>query len=917
MDIITTHVNTDLDALASMVAAQKLYPEALLVMPDKLAPEVEEFLSLYKDVLNTCTLKEINLAQVNRVILVDTRRPRWSDKLDALLNRPEIEIHIYDHHPPAEGDFRGTVEVFEPVGATTTILVERIKKEKIPLTALEATILALGIYCDTGSLTFNGTTSFDASVVAFLLAQGANLNVVKGFLSRPLSREQKALLRTLLFSAEYHQLAGCRILIAKAEVKKFIADLAVLTHLILDIEHCEAVFTIVAMKDRIYLVGRSNVPQINAGEIITFFGGGGHPTAASAIIKEDTVNQLAVKLFSVIKEKIRPSLTAADIMSSPVKTITPETTIKEAGGLMLRYGHTGFPVVAEDRLTGVISRRDIEKANYHGLGHAKVKGFMGTHVIWVPPDLPVSQVQQIMTAHDIGRVPVVVNDRVIGIISRSDILRTLHGEENRRYANENTGKEACAPKANPIQIPCRRPNIKALMHQNLNPDILDLLVKAGEIGAAMGYQVYVAGGTVRDILLGLINLDVDLVIEGDGIAFARALADLLKAGYVRTHQKFGTAEIILPAGNKIDVATARLEFYAHPAALPQVERASLHQDLYRRDFTINAMAVALSSKNFGELIDYFGGQDDLKQGLIRVLYNLSFIEDPTRILRAVRFEKRYNFQIESQTLRFLQEAVQRQMILQVSSERLLTELKQILKEDKANQMLIRLNELNICPQVFPGVVFSGLLESVLIALPETLKLLTTWGASIPRETWLIYFMALLVAEPEIVSGVSFDETAHEKAENLCRHYHLNKRQTEKIIVTRRHGPKVLSFFKQKSPPVNLSDLALSLLSLPPEAHPILLAMLDEEWMQERFRVTFLSLQRNKPVINGKYIKNLGYRPGPLYRLALNALWRSRLDGQIKTLEEETAFLKQYFELHKNVPVSDVRRPASEKEVSGA
>jgi len=890
VDIITTHVNTDLDALASMVAAQKLYPEALLVMPDKLAPEVEEFLSLYKDILSTCSLKEINLAQVNRVILVDTRRPRWSDKLDALLSRPEIEIHIYDHHPPAEGDFQGTLEVFEPVGATTTILVERIKKEKIPLTALEATILALGIYCDTGSLTFNGTTSFDAGVVAFLLAQGANLNVVKGFLSRPLSREQKALLRTLLFSAEYHHLAGCRILITGAEVKKFIADLAVLTHLILDIEHVEAVFTIVAMKERIYLVGRSNVPQINAGEIITFFGGGGHPTAASAIIKEGTVKQVAAKLFSVIKEKIRPSLTAADIMSSPVKTITPETTIKEAGGLMLRYGHTGFPVVAEDRLVGVISRRDIEKANHHGLGHAKVKGFMGTHVIWVPPDLPVSQVQQIMTAHDIGRVPVVVNDRVIGIISRSDILRTLHGGESKRHANETIGKDTWAPTTNSVQVPCRRPNIKALMHQNLNPSILDLLVKTGEIGAAFDVQVYVAGGTVRDILLGLINFDVDLVVEGDGIAFARALADFLGADYVRTHQKFGTAEIILPAGNKIDIATARLEFYAYPAALPQVEKASLHQDLYRRDFTINAMAVALEGEHFGELIDYFGGQDDLRQGLIRVLYNLSFIEDPTRILRAVRFEKRYDFQVESQTLQFLQEAVKRQMLLQVSPERLLTELKHILKENKAYEMLIRLNELNVCPQVFPGANFSERLKSVLVILPETLKLLKTWGASIPKETWLIYFMALLVAEPE---------TDYERVENLCRHYHLNKRQTEKIMVTKRHGPKVLSMFKQKSPLVSLSELALALLSLPPEAHPILLAMLDEEWMQERFRLTLLSLQKNKPVINGKYIKSLGYRPGPLYRLALNALWRSRLDGQVKTLEEEKAFLKQYFVEAKN------------------
>ncbi|MCL6635911.1 MAG: CBS domain-containing protein, partial [Peptococcaceae bacterium] len=645
MEIITTHTNTDLDALASMVAAQKLYPGAVMVFPGKLSRNVEEFMALHKDTLNVRAVRDIDPDLVETVILVDTKSPGRLAKLAELLGKPGIEVHIYDHHPRAEGDLRGSLEVVEMVGATATLLVERIREQGIPLTPLEATILAMGIYGDTGSLVFTSTTPRDVAAVAFLLEKGANLGVVADFLGRPLSEEQKSLLKTLLISARRHQVNGVKILFSTAAVPEFIVGLATLTHMISEIERLDAVFTVVEMEDRVYIVGRSNVPQANVAEILESFGGSGHAAAASATIKGGRAQEVAERLLAVVKEKVRPPLTCAGIMSSPVKTVGSQTSINEAGRIMLRYGHTGLPVVSGEKLVGVISRRDVEKAIHHGLGHAPVKGFMTTGVVWAPPELPVNEVQRLMIENDIGRVPIVKDGRLVGIVSRTDVLRTLHGTLPPRHrVIYNAAPQTLAT------------NIKELVKKNVSPVLYRIMEEAGAVGREMGYGIYAAGGLVRDAFLGVENFDLDLVVEGDGIALARALGGRYGAK-VRAHEQFGTAEIVFP-GFKVDVATARLEFYAYPAALPQVESSTLHQDLYRRDFTINAMAIALNRGHFGELLDYFGGQKDLQRRQIRVLHSLSFLDDPTRAIRAVRFAVRLGFEIAAETRHLVRIAVE-------------------------------------------------------------------------------------------------------------------------------------------------------------------------------------------------------------------------------------------------------------------
>jgi tRNA nucleotidyltransferase (CCA-adding enzyme) len=870
MEIITSHTNTDLDALASMVAAKKLYTQAVMVFPGKLSKNVEEFMSLHKDIFTFKTIKEIDFAAVKRVIMVDTKNPKRIGKLADLIGRPGIDVHIYDHHPWTEGDVHGSLEQVEVMGATVTLLVEKIISEGIALTPLEATIMALGIYGDTGSLLFTSTTHRDAAAAAYLIEKGANLGVVSEFLGRPLTDEQKDLLKSLLMSAERHVINGVKVLIARSRTDEFIIGLSMLTHTISEIERLDAVFTIVHMEDRVYIVGRSNLPQVNTAEILGPFMGGGHPSAASATVKNGDVNEIAEKLVTTIKEKVKPPMAASDIMSYPVKTVFPDTTIAEASKVLLRYGHSGMPVVEGLVLKGVISRRDVEKALNHGLGHAPVKGYMTANVVTVHPNMPVAEVREMMIENDIGRVPVVEENRLVGIVSRTDVLKTLHGEVERRFPAVHNGQSKQQSFYN---------NIAELMRRELSPSVLGILRQAGKLAEELDYTVFAAGGVVRDLLLGYENIDVDIVVEGDGITMASVMAQRTGAK-LRAHYNFGTAELVFDDGFSVDVATARVEYYEYPAALPRVESSSLRQDLYRRDFTINAMAVSLNSDSFGDLVDYFGGRDDLHYGLVRVLYNLSFIEDPTRILRAVRFEQRYKISIEPQTLKLLEDAVQQRVLLKVSNDRIWDELSHILMEPRVGKMLSRLDELQVWPQVFPGITYWEV-QPVLKDLQKSIARLKDWGFETLTDPWLPYMMAIL------------HWSGREVAENICSKYSLSRRQTEKVMITLERWKDVLAAFSESSEDTRLSQLAEAVLNLPQEAYPMLLTVLDEKSLKQRLKTVLGAITKCRPSLNGEYIKNLGYKPGPIYREALSALWRSKMDGLVGTVEEEREFLNQF------------------------
>ncbi|OPZ75289.1 MAG: CCA-adding enzyme [Firmicutes bacterium ADurb.Bin456] len=868
MEIITTHTNADLDALASMVAAKKLYPDAVMVFPGTLLRNVEEFMALHKDTLNIKTVKEIKPAFVQKVILVDTKTPGRLDKLAGLLQKPGVQIHIYDHHPRCEGDVRGDLEVISMVGATTTLLIEKIRELNLPVTPLEATVFALGIYEDTGSLTFSNTTSRDAEAVSFLLAQGANLSVVANFLDRPLTEKQRLLLKTLLVSAEHHDVNGIRFLLARGDTDEFVGGLDLLTHKLVDFAHLDAVFTVVEMEECVYVVARSSVPEVNVKDILEEIGGGGHPSAASAIVRKAKVEKVADRLLEIIRTRIKPPATASSIMSSPVKTITLNTEIGEAGRIMLRYGHSGLPVLKGEDVVGVISRRDVEKALQHGLGHAPVKGFMTNHLVSVSPEEPVSGVRELMIRHDIGRLPVLQEGKLVGIVSRTDVLRILHGEIQNRHQKVYSA----------YNHSIRYKNIRELLYRGLPEEYIGIMEQAGAIASRLGYRVYAAGGVVRDLLLGMECLDIDLVVEGDGIELAQALGQYYDSR-VRIHPKFHTATVLFPAGQQVDVATARVEFYQYPAAMPQVETSSLHQDLYRRDFTINAMAVSLNDNDFGEIVDFFGGREDLERGLIRVLHNLSFIEDPIRLLRGVRFEKRYYMSLEPQTLKLAKEAVRGKMLAKVSRERIWEELKHILREQRPGLALSRLRELEIFESLFPAIDYTPL-GPVLDELPLSLNVLRAWDPVERGEPWMSYLIVLLHL------------TGQEQADALCRHYNLANRQREKVNKTLGGWRRAVDSLSRGNG-ATMGELVKQVANLPLEAYPLLLTYLPDYASRSRFRKVLAAVYYDRPAINGGDLLSLGFKPGPSFKAAMEALWQARLDGLVRTRQEELSYVKEY------------------------
>lgn len=885
MDIITSHNALDFDGLASMVAAKLLYPQAVQVFSGTLSRHVKKFMALYKDLINIKTPKELDLDQVQSMIVVDTANINRLGHLKSVASRPHMRFVIYDHHPEADDNLVGEKMEIHKVGAVTTILVEEIKSQGINISSFDATILALGIYEDTGSLLFTSTTPRDIEAAAFLLEAGANLAVVANFMEQSFSGEQRQLMQDLMKNTQHYSIKNIDIVISYTNADEFVQGLDALTHRLLEVENGEVAFVAAAMKGKTYVVGRSRSNNINVNEVLHGLSGRGHAKAASAIVKDVDLEGIIKTILAAAESSAKPGLLARDIMSTPVKTLAGDISMGEAGNTMLRYGHTGMPVVEGDRMIGVISRRDVEKAKIHELAHAPVKGFMTSGVLTATPDTPVNEIQRVMVEYDIGRLPIVENGWLYGIVSRTDILRTLHGDQ---YPEDH----ALLYSAGPLE----QKNCLNLMQDRLPSRILSTLRLAGQVAEEMNCLAYCVGGFVRDLFLRLPNFDVDLVVEGDGIALANQLAERL-GGKAKTHERFKTAVITLPDGLKVDVATARTEFYEFPAALPRVERASIKEDLYRRDFTVNTLAVALNPSKFGDLIDYFGGRKDLEKGIIKILYNMSFVEDPTRILRAIRFEQRYKFTIEGDTLKLARDAVARRLLDKLSYARIMHELVLILEEKDPVPSLDRMKEIGVWTYIFPEVDLQQLDWRELRRVPVILAWWHERYQMTGIKQWLIYLMLIL------------SQLEQEKGLAIMQRF-FSTRQVLKSLEEAYKAPEVARHFQaEESLPPSLIDEYIG--SWTQEGIIYLLHCIKDERVWQQL-VGYLDIKSEvKLDLSGHDLQNMGLKPGPQYSIILKELYKRKLDGKIKNQEQEMESLKKIIEEEKyiNADNGNVGSPA--------
>lgn len=870
MDIITSHQNADFDSLASMVAASKLYPKAKIVFPGSMADNLHQYLNQHPEIKHYKP-RQIKNSLVKRIILVDASPIGHYSSLSPLLNDPNVIIHVYDHHPYQPSKIKTELEVIQKVGATTTIMVNLLRKKQIPINVQEATLCALGIYEDTGFLTFKSTTETDLETVAYLLKIGADLSLIPDFIKRELSSEQIALLNELIQTAQNIVIHGVPIQIATASREDYVGDVAVLAHKLRDIENIGVLFLLLRLEGRVHMVARSRVTEVNVGEVLHFFGGGGHATAASATVHDLTLIQIQEKLLKVLEEEIPPQKLADQIMTSPAKTISGAASVTEAKELFLRHSVNNLPVVdSEGELQGIINRQIVDKALAHGLKTISVNDVMYSDVHTVSPKDDLDTVKHRMMERHQQFLPVVTNKQVVGIITRTDLLRILH--EKMPPVSPDTSRLRAYP---------QKKNLKGLLRERLPKKILDILHLAGEVADELGLGIYVVGGLVRDMLLREKNLDLDLVVEKDGIMFARHFAERV-GGHHRAYAKFATAVVVFPDGFKLDVATARTEYYQYPAALPIVEQSSIKLDLYRRDFTINALAIKLNPKQFGSLIDFFGGQQDLKNGVIRVLHSLSLVEDPTRVFRAIRFEQRFGFRIGKHTLNLIRNAVRDGICSYLDSNRFFNELRMIFQETDPSKSIQRMSELDLLKFIHPDLKPGYKELQVFSRIKTALDWYNLLFLKQEVERWLLYILGL----------ASYLNPA--QSIELAQRLALSEKHTHALIQVHEQIPTLLSQLQRKKTYTD-SQIYTILNHIPLETLLLVMAKSGSSLAKQRLSKYLTKLQHKHVLISGENLKELGFPTGPLIGQIKEDLLHARLDGKVKSKEDEITWVKKYYQ----------------------
>jgi len=703
MDLILCHQTADFDALGAAVGLSLLKAGSRIVLTGGAHPTVREFLALHRDEFALIEMRSVNPDRIRSLIIVDNQWRERLGKASQWLDLGHLQaIELYDHHLDSESDIHASSVHLEGVGATTTLIVEALQKAQI-WENLEI------------------KTIHDRKIAHVLLHTADFIPGLSSLAERLLELSDSD---ALLFGHSY----------SKDEEDK--------------------------SRQRLTVIGRSRIDGVNLYQLFSPYNGGGHAQAASVSFRDVQPVQQLNQLLGDLIAQIPPSPTARDLMSSPVRTIRPDTSISQAERILFRYGHSGLSVVDEqDRLVGVISRRDLDLALHHGFSRSPVKGYMTCNPKTITPDTSLQEIESLMVTYDLGRLPVLENGQLVGIVTRTDVLRQIHQNERVRF-------EGVA------LVSCLLPTIK----------------------------------------------------------------ERLEGARLSIHGEFQTAALLWHKDERfgslwVDIATARTEFYPYPASNPQVEASSIRQDLYRRDFTINALAIRLTSPKEGELLDFFGGMLDLRAQEIRVLHANSFIEDPTRIYRAVRFATRLGFVIEPLTENYIRYAIesgvydrsrQQNQNAPALQSRLKAELNYILEADYWESALEKLADL--------------LAVGERIAIANNLQL--------PKDT-VERLQKLEVMEKEISNNFAYD----------------------------RPVSQIVSFFNGYQVP--------SLL---------LVAVRSETRIRGLIWQYLTKWSQIEAPIDGNDLKALGYQPGPQFKSLLAAVLGATLDGIVSNKSEAMAFI---------------------------
>ena len=733
MDIIITHEQADFDAAGSVLAAWLLDPSRMPILPKKRNRNLAAFVDDFKSRLPFFTWKTLPKGSIRRIFITDTQNVALHERMEGV-----NDIIVWDHHPHRHIFPDREENIYENTGACTTFFVEKLMEHpEIHPGRIFATLMLMGIYEDTGSLTYGTTTARDIRAAAWLVEQGGDLDLMRRYVLQPMTDHQQQGCELLLQTLEDYEINGKQISIAMADIREISDEFSAVAHHLRDMLNPDGLILLLGVKTGVRMICRSTTDDIDFGAMMRAMNGGGHTRAASGLIPVEYME----------------TGDAADILNDARET-------------------------------------------------------------------------------------------VLGILP-----------------------EYVRPPA---------PNLSDKMKKGMSSEQLALIRQVDEAAEQLDMPVYIVGGVVRDLLLDHPVMDFDIVVEGDAIRLGKEVSARY-GGKLTVHPQFFTAKWELSNGTSLDLISARSESYEYPAALPTVAMSGMKDDLKRRDFTINTLAVRLDGEHYGELLDLCGGLPDLEQRLIRTLHERSFIDDPTRMFRAVRFEQRFEFELEADTLRQLREQIEGVQLL--TGQRIWNELRLYCAEPYPENDFARIDQLGIAGQIHRALCWTDAMEADQVRFRDAKRAyywndvrnadLDTTDREGPLWIWLSSFPL---------------ETVYELGERL-----LMPKKIQRII----EGLSQLrTDFSQISRGAH-SQITFFLEKLPQESL-YCYSLFCTESEKALIKKYMLKWRHVHPSFTGEDLIEMGVEPGPQMRALLTGLRAACLDLGLGP-EEETEWLERSIE----------------------
>ncbi len=869
MQVVFLEKGSDLDALSSAFGITLINPQAKIIVPTNMSETAKITLKKFQHIFKGKLIQKKLIPPIEKIYIVDSHNVKKAVEDLKKFLKDSIDIEIFDHHQFLEKDLETIDNIkinilyhIEPVGSATTILVKEIQRRKINITPEEATVLALGIYEDTGSFMYKITTPEDLKAGAFLIEKGADLNAVREILERRISDKQLRVLEQLTENIHYIFAKDKKVAISTAYCLEYIPDLSSVLNMVKAFEEVDAFFVILNTKGKITVIGRSKTDDINVGRILMNLGGGGHPFAASATVKGLATIEVKEILENLIMTNLYKDTYVSEIMDKNIPVYTEDTGINSIKKedlekpVILVVDEGGF-------FQGIVLSKVVKEALKHNVKQAKLSDFIINDIYVFSPLTTLGEAEQIIISSSQEIFPVVEKGKPLGIVTKNQIVIVLHGQPFFSEKDIFISRERVKPKYMNFRHRLKR----------FFPDyLIKELESIGHLAQELGYRAYIVGGVVRDIVLGKKNLDIDIIVEGDAPILAREYAkrNNLK---VHTFEEFMTAQITLKSGLKIDFATARKETYDYPGAYPKVEKATLKEDLYRRDFTINTLAIEITKENFGILIDYFNGLRDIKDKVIRILHQLSFVEDPIRILRALRFSGRLGFRLGKHTERLLKVAVEEEILKVAPTGRINLELTYSFNEEKAVDIILLMNRYKVLHQLIPEFYFDDKRESLINRLRDTILTFEMFF-QIKIDRVSNYLLSLMYHLPLDVSYLFLNK------------YHFH--QSVKFFEEFSNKKTIFKHIPEKN-----SQLYRLIKNIKKDLLVFFCSYLDIE-TAERIIQILKKEEEKKLLISGKDLQEIGLKPSPLFREIIEDVFTKFLDEEIKSKKEALEYIKRRY-----------------------